>query len=184
MLREMSLKMVLRWTILRSLSRSPIGNMTFLVPFLPFFVDFLNYITVLSKRLSLNDSLPALIHWIETNSQTFRLLYVGLIFFLIAKLSFEILAPDHIRRYEDAPDMRRKLMEDKRVALEVGENDYAAHISRRLSRALADMLTQDSSQVVKRAFVSFLFFVAFFLIFISPLGNFIHIMYALYANYM
>ncbi|MEM6899713.1 MAG: hypothetical protein AAF583_08090 [Pseudomonadota bacterium] len=134
--------------------------MTFLVPFLPFVIDFFS-----AAGAFFSSGVQAQMHttlgaFFEENAQVLRSLYIGLILFLVAKITFESVAPDYIRRYEDVPDMRKKLMEERRLALEVEERAYAAKLSTRLDTALAAMATEDVTYFYQRTCVSIIFVAA------------------------
>lgn len=175
---------VLRWTDLRALSRSSFGTMTLLVPFLPFAIDLFAVLAAFSHLGEQSQIPTALEEFLVSNTRTLQSLYIGLVLFLVAKIAFEALAPDYIRRYEDVPDMRKKLMEERRLALDVDERAYANMLSTRLDGALEAMRVEDISYLRQRTFISSVFVTAFAFLLVPPIIRFVKILSSLVTSFV
>lgn len=166
----------MRWETLKAISESSLGRLAFVVPFLPFIIDILGVLTgPLESFANLTNFAEPVRDWFLNNREAVVVFYIGLASFVIGSILFNIFAPKSIKEFSDHDAIRRSIMNDKKLAIQVRENEYARVLSDRLEQVLEMEKIQDDEKTWARLFITFFFALSIFCLVTPPVVKFITI---------
>ena len=174
---ELLEKLTLEWKILKSIARSPLGKMVFLVPFLPFAIDFLDNVVGTIEFVEKAVDTDTLSAWVENNRRTLMTMYLGLGFFLLSRIVFEIACPKSIKMHDDSDQYIVDILNKMKLSEEVNDYERYHYFRRRLDKFERIDVRYEENAKRLRFMLSIGFIISILLLVFPPLGKFIRIFF-------
>ncbi len=172
---EVREKLTFDWKILKAIARSPLGKMVFLVPFLPFLIDFLDNVVGTIEFIENAFDRDSLSAWVENNRQTLMTMYLGLGFFLLSRIVFEIACPKSIKNHDDPDQYIVDILNKMKLSKEVEEHDKYEYFRHRLNKYEDTRFRYRENNQLLRLILSIGFIISILLLVLPPLNKFISI---------
>ncbi len=168
-------KIIFEWTVLKKIARSPLGRMVFLVPFLPFAIDFLEQVVEAIEFTERAVNTKVLSKWVENNRHTLTTMYLGLSIFLVSRILFEITCPKNVKNYDDSDHCIVSTLSKMKISKEAHSEEAHRFFEHRLENLMEIKAEDTRDSEPLRCLLSIGFIVSTSLLVLPPLGKFIRI---------